>query len=82
MCKNNLRICRVHGRLGYFHEWVNFAYQAVPVYAIDSCQNSTTSTICGVVEFDDRVVLVNMSDIKFCDSIHEELRYIIKDEKP
>ena len=79
--RNELRLCKVHGELGYFHCWEHFS-QPVPAGAtVGSPPAGVVSYVSGIVEFDEGIRRVDPVSIQFCDETHATLSSWNKHEK-
>lgn len=78
---NELRLCKVHGELGYFHCWEHFS-QPVPAGATaGSPPAGVVSYVSGIVEFDGGIRRVDPVSIQFCDETHATISAWNKHEK-
>ena len=79
--RNELRLCKVHGEVGYFHCWEHFS-QPVPAGTTPgSPPAGVVSYVSGIVEFENGVRRVDPVAIHFCDETYAELSMWNKYEK-
>lgn len=71
--KKELRLCKVGETLGYFHCWEQYGDVISPGIAVGSHPGGQYSRVFGIVEFDDRVMRIEPSKIKFIDEVHNYL---------
>lgn len=74
MVKEELRLCKVGGQVGYFHCWEQYNDVIFPGLTVGSNPGGQYSRVFGIVEFDDRVLRIEPSKIKFVDEVHDYLR--------
>lgn len=72
--KQELRLCSVNDRLGYFHCWEHYSLPVEESPLIGGAPAGVISYIRGVVEFPEGVEYVFPRDIKFCDETNDFLR--------
>ena len=61
------RLCKVNGRLGYFHTWERYSKPIGASFIIDGAPPGVVSQVFGIVEFTDGVERVYPYEIEFCD---------------
>lgn len=66
--KRELRLCRVNGKVGYFHCWEHYS-------------NGAISYVRALVEFPEGMGYADPKDLKFCDETHADLYAMDKFEK-
>ena len=65
--KQDLRLCKVHGQLAYFHTWEQW-YDVIGESALRGGHPSgQIGQVYGIVEFQDGVRRVDPVKIEFCD---------------
>lgn len=69
--KKELRLRKVGGEFGYFHCWEQYSDVIFPGLTVCSNPGGQYSRVFGIVEFDDRVMRIEPSKIKFVDEAHE-----------
>lgn len=78
--EQELRLCEVNGRLGYFHTWEHFSKPLPASPLIGGELAGTYSIVLGIVEFAEGVERVYPTDIKFCDETNQLLR-VMQEER-
>lgn len=71
--ENELRICKVDKKIGYFHCWEQYADVISPGLTVGSHPGGQFSKLFGIVEFEDRIERVDPSKIRFVDEKHNFL---------
>lgn len=71
--KKELRLCKVGGEFGYFHCWEQYGDVIFHGLTVGSNPGGQYSRVFGIVEFDDRVMRIEPSKIKFVDGVHDYL---------
>lgn len=72
---NDIRLCKVHGQLGYFHCWEQYADVILQLgISIGSHPGGQYSRVFGIVEFSDGVKRIDPSSIEFVDEKHNFLQ--------
>ena len=78
MVKQERRLCEVNSLVGYFHCWYHYS-EPVPASLLQGgAPSGVISRVYGIVEFSDRVDLVEPVNIKFCDEENQVLHQIEK----
>ena len=72
--RTELRLCKVHGKLGYFHCWEQYADVIFQVVSNGSHPGGQYSRVFGIVEFSDGVKRIDPSSIEFVDEKHNFLQ--------
>lgn len=67
MVEQELRLCTVKGRVGYFHTWEHFSQPLPASPMIGGASAGVESSVLGIVEFENGVERVYPTSIKFCD---------------
>lgn len=62
-----LRLCKVKGKLGYFHCWEHYSRPVEASPLIGGAPAGVISMVYGIVEFPDGVKRVDPYQVKFCD---------------
>ena len=79
--KKELRLCRVLGRVGYFHCWEHYS-DVVPENPLrNGHPGGTISFVRALVEFPEGMGYADPEDLKFCDETHAYLCEMDKIEK-
>lgn len=73
MIKKELRLCKVGEEVGYFHCWEQYGDIIFPGLTVGSNPGGQYSRVFGIVEFDDRVMRIEPSKIKFVDETNNFL---------
>lgn len=68
-----LRLCEAYFNLGYFHRWENVSRVELIIENGISKPIGVVSKVFGIVEFQDRVELVEPEDIRFVDETNSML---------
>lgn len=76
--ENELRLCTVEGRVGYFHTWEHFSQPLPGSARIGGPPAGVSSSVLGIVEFIDGVERVYPTKIKFCDEKNQLLSVLEK----
>lgn len=71
--KQERRLCKVKGEIGYFHAWENYSKPLADSPLVGGEPAGVFSKIFGIVEFEDGVRRVDPTGIKFCDEENEIL---------
>ena len=61
------RLCRVEGKIGYFHTWKYYSRPLPASPFVGGEPAGMFSRVFGIVEFPDGVERVDPTDIHFCD---------------
>lgn len=78
MSKNELRLCMVDGKAGYFHTWEHYSKPIEASPLIGGAPAGVFSIVFGIVEFSDGVKRIDPSYIKFCDDENQFLHTLNK----
>lgn len=78
MSKNELRLCTVDGKAGYFHTWEHYSKPIEASPLIGGAPAGVFSIVFGIVEFSDGVKRIDPSYIKFCDEENQFLHTLDK----
>ena len=76
--KAERRLCKVNGKLGYFHCWEHYSTVIEPSPMIGGHPGGVISYVRGIVEFPDGVRQVPVKNIEFCDEINAILTEMTK----
>ena len=79
--RHELRLCKVNNELGYFHCWEHFSKPVPAGLTIGSPPAGVISYVSGIVEFEDDIRRVDLTEIKFCDEEHAALCTLNKHQK-
>ena len=71
--KKELGLCKVGEEFGYFHCWEQYGDVIFPGLTVGSNPGGQYSRMFDIVEFDDRVMRIEPSKIKFVDEVHDFL---------
>ena len=71
--EKELRLCKVGEEFGYFHCWEQYGDVIFPGLTVGSNPGGQYSRVFGIVEFNDRVMRIEPSKIKFIDEAHDYL---------
>ena len=71
--RSELRLCKVDGKLGYFHTWEHFSKPLEASPLMGGAPAGVFSQVFGIVEFSDGVDRVNPYKIQFCDETNAVL---------
>lgn len=76
--RSELRLCKVDGKLGYFHTWEHFSKPLEASPLMGGAPAGVFSQVFGIVEFSDGVDRVNPYKIQFCDETNAVLNEMAK----
>lgn len=79
--KAERRLCKVNGKLGYFHCWEHYSRPVEADITIGGRPAGVISFVRGLVEFPEGMGYASPADIKFCDEENAMLCMMDKHEK-
>lgn len=71
--KQERRLCTVNGETGCFHTWEQYSKPVEASPFVGEPPAGVFSKIYGIIEFEDGVRRVDITEIKFCDEENEML---------
>lgn len=78
LIRQETRLCKVKGELGYFHCWEHFSKPIEASPLMGGAPAGVISQVFGIIEFSKGVRRVDPYQIKFCDEENAMLNEMVK----